>query len=152
MRRKTWRVLFAILAAVWVVAASQLHAEAAKKDFLFGMLLVGPYNDRGWSQAHYEAGKWEQNWLWLGPDWKNINDPDTSTVGFLPGPALSQSARASLEGFIMELASGRLRLFQGPLDYQDGPAFLKAGETATDKQIWYMKQLLKGMEGESKAK
>ena len=31
-------------------------ALAADKPFIFGMLLVGPYNDRGWSQAHYEAG------------------------------------------------------------------------------------------------
>jgi simple sugar transport system substrate-binding protein len=25
-------------------------------EFTFGMLLVGPYNDHGWSQAHYEGG------------------------------------------------------------------------------------------------
>jgi simple sugar transport system substrate-binding protein len=29
---------------------------AEPEEFVFGMLLVGPYNDRGWSQAHYEAG------------------------------------------------------------------------------------------------
>jgi simple sugar transport system substrate-binding protein len=29
---------------------------AAEKPFVFGLLLVGPYNDHGWSQAHYEAG------------------------------------------------------------------------------------------------
>ena len=28
------------------------------KQFVFGMLLVGPYNDHGWSQAHYEAGQY----------------------------------------------------------------------------------------------
>ena len=34
----------------------------AAEPFVFGMLLVGPYNDHGWSQAHYEAGLYvEQN-------------------------------------------------------------------------------------------
>ncbi|HKY83878.1 MAG TPA: hypothetical protein VJ160_03530, partial [Anaerolineales bacterium] len=27
-----------------------------EQPLTFGMLLVGPYNDHGWSQAHYEAG------------------------------------------------------------------------------------------------
>ena len=97
-------------------------------------------------------GKWKQEWLWLGPDWKDINDPDTSTVGFLPGPALPQSVETSLDSFIKDLATGKVQLFKGPLDYQDGTPFLKAGEVASDQQIWYMKQLLKGMIGQSKAK
>jgi simple sugar transport system substrate-binding protein len=97
-------------------------------------------------------GKWKQEWLWLGPDWKDINDPDTSTVGFLPGPALPQSVETSLDRFIKDLATGEVQLFKGPLDYQDGTPFLKAGEVASDQQVWYMKQLLKGMIGQSKAK
>src|SRR5687767_246707 len=28
----------------------------APEPFVFGLLMVGPYNDNGWSQAHYEAG------------------------------------------------------------------------------------------------
>ena len=97
-------------------------------------------------------GKWKQEWLWLGPDWKDINDPDTSIVGFLPGPALPQSVETSLDSFIKDLATGKVQLFKGPLDYQDGTPFLKAGEVASDQQVWYMKQLLKGMIGQSKAK
>src|SRR5512138_2591151 len=32
------------------------------EQFVFGLLMVGPYNDHGWSQAHYEAGQYvEQN-------------------------------------------------------------------------------------------
>src|SRR5262249_43236821 len=27
-------------------------------EFTFGLLMVGPYNDHGWSQAHYEAGQY----------------------------------------------------------------------------------------------
>ena len=30
--------------------------EAAMEEFVFGVILVGPKNDHGWSQAHYEGG------------------------------------------------------------------------------------------------
>ena len=30
--------------------------DAAGEGLVFGMILVGPQNDHGWSQAHYEAG------------------------------------------------------------------------------------------------
>ncbi|RUM40981.1 MAG: BMP family ABC transporter substrate-binding protein, partial [Desulfobulbus sp.] len=30
---------------------------AADKPFTFGLLMVGPANDHGWSQAHFEAAK-----------------------------------------------------------------------------------------------
>jgi simple sugar transport system substrate-binding protein len=96
--------------------------------------------------------QWKREWLWLGPDWKDINNPDTSNVGFLPGPALSKTARLHLDTFIRDLGEERVRLFQGPLYYQDGTPFLKPGESGTDTQIWYMQQLLKGMTGQSKAK
>jgi len=97
-------------------------------------------------------GAWKQEWLWLGPDWKNINSPDTSHVGFLRGQALSVPAQRALDRFIGELASGKAKLFKGPLLYQDGSVFVKAGQNATDHEIWYMEQLLKGMTGPSKAK
>ena len=35
---------------------------------------------------------------------------------------------------------------------QDGKAYLKAGQIASDKEIWYMEQLLQGMIGQSSAK
>ena len=38
-------------------------ASATEKPFVFGLLLVGPYNDHGWSQAHYEAGEYVENHL-----------------------------------------------------------------------------------------
>ncbi|HOO46126.1 MAG TPA: BMP family ABC transporter substrate-binding protein, partial [Deltaproteobacteria bacterium] len=65
---------------------------------------------------------------------------------------LSVDAGKALDTFISGLGAGRINLFTGPLNYQDGSTFLKAGETATDKQIWYMEQLLEGMLGQSSAK
>ncbi|NQV05037.1 BMP family ABC transporter substrate-binding protein [bacterium] len=37
--------------------------EVSGEGFTFGMILVGPQNDRGWSQAHYEAGEYLQEQL-----------------------------------------------------------------------------------------
>jgi simple sugar transport system substrate-binding protein len=98
----------------------------------------------------WRAGTWKQDFEWTGPDWKNINNPDTSAVGFLPGPALKGEALAKVEDFIKGLASGKIVLFQGPLKFQDGSVFLKEGQKANDKQVWYLPQLLEGMTGPSK--
>ena len=97
-------------------------------------------------------GNWKQEWLWLGPDWHDINNPDTSSVGFTPGPALKPEVKKALAEFQKKLGDGSLNLFVGPLYYQDGSVFLSKGEQATDTKIWYMKQLLKGMIGPSSAK
>jgi simple sugar transport system substrate-binding protein len=98
------------------------------------------------------AGKWKPEWTWLAPDWNDINNPKTTTVGFMEGSALSETARKELKKFIKDLGTKKVQLFKGPLKYQDGSMFLKPGEVATDKQIWYMPQLLEGMLGQSSAK
>jgi simple sugar transport system substrate-binding protein len=95
-------------------------------------------------------GEWKQSWTWTNPGWADINDIDHSAIGFVAGAALSQENNAHLQQFIAALGKGELNLFSGPLNYQDGTPFLQAGEKATDKQIWYLKQLLEGMEGASK--
>ena len=96
------------------------------------------------------AGSFKQDFQWLAPDWKDINNADTSIVGFAKGKALSADAATKLDGFIAELAGG-LNLWTGPLNLQDKSAYLKDGEKATDLQVWYLPQLLEGMEGQSVA-
>ena len=98
------------------------------------------------------SGNWKSEWVWQGPDWGDINNPDTSAVGFAAGPALAESVKNALAAFTSGLGKGKIDLFKGPLNYQDGSTFIKAGETADDKQIWYMEQLLEGMAGQSSAK
>jgi len=121
-----------------------------------GICLGVPYFN--WGPAYVKfiktamAGDWTSVWEWVSPDWQDINNPDTSIVGFVAGPALARSATNSLDGFIHDLGAGNVNLFKGPLNYQDGSTFVKAGETATEKQIWYMQQLLEGMDGQSSAK
>ncbi len=79
-KKVVWKVLGGLLAVAFLVAAcapkvveapavepaaEEAEAPAAEEpaaapavpeEFLFGMLMVGPYNDHGWSQAHYDAG------------------------------------------------------------------------------------------------
>ena len=109
-----------------------------------------------WGPSYLKAvqmaadGKWAQYWDWNAPDWANINNADTSAVGFVKGQALSADAAANVDKFIKGLADGSIALFKGPLNFQDGSVFLKDGEAATDLQVWYLSQLLQGMEGEEK--
>jgi simple sugar transport system substrate-binding protein len=96
-------------------------------------------------------GSFTATWQWLGPDWTDITNEDTSAVGWVNGDALAEDAAASLAAFIGDLGSGAVDLYTGPLNWQDGSAFLADGETATDLQIWYAEQLLEGVEGASAA-
>lgn len=137
---------------VWAVPYDYLGACEGASEACLGV----PYFNWGPGYAQLIksslSGNWKSEWLWLGPDWKNINNPDTSIIGFLAGPALSPAAKKALDTFSTELGSGKLNLFKGPLNFQDGSAYLKSGEIATDQQIWYMKQLLEGMAGQSSVK
>jgi simple sugar transport system substrate-binding protein len=96
-----------------------------------------------------KAGTFKSSWDWVAPDWTNINNADTSIVGFEKGAALSADNQAKLDEFIKKLADGSLNLYTGPLSYQDGTDFVAAGAKADDKTIWYTAQLLKGVDGQS---
>jgi len=132
--------------SVWAVPYDFKGACDQAPDICLGV----PYFN--WGPAYVETiqsaidGTFASNFQWNGPDWADINNPDTSAVGFVKGPALSAEAAASLDAFIADLAGG-LNLWTGPLNLQDGTPFLADGEVATDFQVWYLPQLLEGMEG-----
>jgi nucleoside-binding protein len=96
-------------------------------------------------------GTWKSSWDWDGPNWENVNDLDTSAVGYVFGDALTDAEKETLNAFKKGLGDGSINLFVGPLNYQDGTPFLAEGEVATDEQIWYMPQLIEGIIGASKA-
>ncbi len=96
------------------------------------------------------AKTWKPEFTWDGPDWKDINNSDTSAVGWVDGPALKADAKTKVADFIKGLGDGSLDLWKGELKLQDGTVYLKAGEKATDNQIWFLPQLLQGMKGASK--
>lgn len=153
-----------------IVVAGQRAAEgedvyALPYDYLFAcdeapeVCLGVPYFN--WGPAYLETvaavdnGTWEQSWDWLAPDWDDINNLDTSAIGYLPGDALTEDEIAVLDEFIADIAAGAqgeedgLVLWQGPLNLQDGTEYLAEGEVATEEQIWYLPQLLEGMIGAS---
>jgi simple sugar transport system substrate-binding protein len=100
-------------------------------------------------------GSFAPSWDWLAPNWDDLNNPDTSAIGFVKGPGLSEDNGASLDAFIAELATGSLggeegfNLWTGPLNLQDGSEYLAEGTLATAEQVWYLPQLLEGMTGDS---
>jgi simple sugar transport system substrate-binding protein len=136
---------------VWAIPYDYSNAFTASPEINLGV----PYFN--WGPAYVVAAKaamngtWVSHFEWNLPDWKNINNPDTSAVGFNKGKALPPKASAAVDKFIAELASG-LNLWKGPLNLQDGKSYLADGQKATDQQIWYLPQLLQGMEGQSVSK
>ncbi|MCC6615799.1 MAG: BMP family ABC transporter substrate-binding protein [Anaerolineae bacterium] len=50
MSKLTW------LSLLLLIVLSGMSTVAAQDEFIFGMVLVGPKTDQGWSQAHYEGG------------------------------------------------------------------------------------------------
>jgi len=135
---------------VWDVSYDYKDGCKEAEDVCLGV----PYFN--WGPAYLEAvkmvldNKWAQYWKWYGPDWKDLNNADTSAVGFVKGKALSKDASDKLDTYIKGLADGSIKWFEGPLNFQDGSVFLKATGVADDLSVWYFPQLLQGMEGPSK--
>jgi simple sugar transport system substrate-binding protein len=133
---------------VWAIPYDYVGACQEGADVCLGV----PYFN--WGPAYLksitlaETGGFAAAFEWNGPDWTDINNPDTSAVGFEKGAALSADAGTQVDKFISELAGG-LNLWKGPLNLQDSTVYLKDGEVATDLQVWYLPQLLEGMEGQS---
>ena len=133
---------------VWAVPYDYKGACEGANDVCLG---VEYFN---WGPSYVAAlksiqdGTWESSFELVGPDWADINNPDTSMIGFNKGGALSADNAAKIDQFISELGAG-LNLWTGPINLQDGSAYLADGEVATDLQVWYLPQLLEGMEGQS---
>ena len=134
--------------AVWAVPYDFKDACAEGENVCLGV----PYFNWGPSFLSIVKsaadGSFKPTFDWAEPDWKDINNPDTSAVGFSKGKALSAEASTNIDDFISKMSAG-LNLWTGPVNLQDGSPYLKDGEVATDQQIWYLPQLLEGMQGQS---
>jgi len=134
---------------VWAIPYDYEGACAEAEDICLGV----PYFN--WGPAYLDVaqsvidGTYEAEWQWLGPDWSDINNHDTTAIGWITGNGLAAENVDKLDAFTAGLADGSINLFVGPLNYQDGSAFLADGETATDAQVWYLPQLLEGIQGAS---
>ena len=134
---------------VWAIPYDYEGACAEAPEICLGV----PYFNWGPAYVEYakklQDGTFEQEWIWAEPDWADINNIDTTAVGYIKGDALTAEESTQLDEFIAGLADGSIVLFVGPLNYQDGSAYLADGEVATDDQVWYTTQLLEGMTGPS---
>ena len=136
---------------VWAIPYDYKGACAEAPDVCLGV----PYFN--WGPEYVKTlkmvqdGTYTQFWDWVAPDWTDINNPDTSIVGFEKGNALAADNAGKVDTFIAGLGDGSINLFKGPLNFQDGTEYLKDGQVATDQEIWYLPQLLEGMEGPSKS-
>lgn len=97
-------------------------------------------------------GTWEASWDFVAPNWG-----EDSIVGYKFGEGLTEEAKADLEAFIAEMQAfaedpaneGKLFLWDGPLSLQDGTEIVAEGESASLLEVWYLPQLLEGMNGAS---
>nr|PZN57344.1 MAG: BMP family ABC transporter substrate-binding protein [Chloroflexota bacterium] len=151
--------------AVWAIPYDYVDACALGEDVCLGT----PYFR--WGPAYLEIarsvmeGTWEQSWDWLSPDWSDINNPDTSHVGYIMGNGLTEENAELLQDFIDMLAEfatnpmtpenefgiKHIALWEGPLNLQDGTELAPPGQFVDPLDIWYLPQLLEGMIGPSQS-
>ncbi|MGY6706542.1 BMP family ABC transporter substrate-binding protein [Roseinatronobacter sp.] len=86
-------------------------------------------------------GTWE-----AGDVWQGIND---GMVGFAPmSDLIPEDVRAEAEGMIEAIAAGEYHPFTGPLNRQDGSAWLADGEVASDGDLLTMDFYVEGITAE----
>jgi len=96
MTRKRWMSVVALVAAFALVTSACGDDEVSGEGFTFGMILVGPENDRGWSQAHFEAGKYLEETLgatMISLDKVNTADRPDTTVEQVIDDMVEQGAQ-----------------------------------------------------------
>lgn len=102
-------------------------------------------------------GTWESGWDWLAPNWDSVGDPAGTITGFALGEGLTEEQQAQLAEFTAEVAAyatdeaniNTIFLWQGPLNLQDGTVLAAEGEAVDPFDVWYLPQLLEGMDGAS---
>jgi simple sugar transport system substrate-binding protein len=104
-----------------------------------------------------KEGTWTPSWQWFPPDFADLNNAETSPVGYIMGEALNEEQLANLNEYIAEMTAygsdpeNAESIFPwiGPLTLQDGTELAADGEKVPLLDIWYLEQLLDGMTGSS---
>lgn len=142
---------------VWAIPYDFQGACSEAPDVCLGV----PYFHWGPSYVNViqavKDGTWTQSWDWYGPDWSDINNQDTTAVGFVMGTGLDEMKQANLNEFIADLATyatnpfvpDSFALWQGPLSFQDGTELATTNQLVDPLDVWYLPQLLEGMTGAS---
>jgi simple sugar transport system substrate-binding protein len=101
--------------------------------------------------------EWEQSWDWITPNFEDLVDAESNITGFQAGEGLSAENAELLDQFIAEMVEYALDsenaetifLWDGPLNLQDGTELTAEDEATALEDIWYLPQLLEGMDGAS---
>jgi simple sugar transport system substrate-binding protein len=142
---------------VFAIPYSNINGCSIAPDACLG---AAYYN---WGPAYLDTvqkvidGTWEQAWEWWPPDWEDINNPETSIIGYINGDGLPEEVAPMLEAFVAEMAAystnpdnaETMFLWNGPLNLQDGTELAAEGEPVALLDIWFLPQLLEGMIGAS---
>lgn len=134
---------------VWAVPYDYENACDNAPEICLGV----PYFN--WGPSYLETaqqvidGTWTQSWTWLDPHWEDLTDNTQTHVGWLMGPGLTDEQQSTLNEYIDGLAAGDITVWEGPLVLQSGTEYVPEGEVATDEEIWYLPELLQGIEGPS---
>ena len=95
-------------------------------------------------------GKFTQAFVRMKADWGNIDTSTSTGFGWRLGEGANETVKNSLCVFVRGLREGSVNLLTGPINYQDGSVFVPDGTTAKLTDMWYMPQLLEGIDGSSK--
>ena len=103
------------------------------------------------------AGTWTSTWEWIPPRWERFGLEGESPVSFVVGGAFPVGNRTQLREFMFsiedyatnELVPASFPLWQGLIRLQDGTIFANEDELVNILDVWYLPQLLDGMEGAS---
>jgi basic membrane lipoprotein Med (substrate-binding protein (PBP1-ABC) superfamily) len=134
---------------VWSVAYDYAGGCENAPDICLGV----PYFN--WGPAYLKTaqdvvkGTWTQSWDWNSPYWEDLTDNTKTAAGWVDGDGLTGDMATDLHDFIDKLASGEVNVWTGPINLQDGSEYIAAGAVASDDEVWYLPQLLEGMEGPS---
>jgi len=119
--------------------ASDMTAFAPESHLTAILDVWGPYYIER-IQARLD-GSWSADNVWHG-----INE---GMVGFAPmNPRIPDDVRAEAEGMIAAIAAGEYHPFTGPINRQDGTAWLAEGEVAPDGDLLGMGFYVEGMTGD----
>jgi simple sugar transport system substrate-binding protein len=131
---------------VWALPYDHETACERGPDACLGVAYFNWYPEYMKMVKQLEAGTWKPTFGLFGPNWEDMNNPNTGGIGFKVGNAFAHQDK--LNTFIAFLAEGN-NLFTGPLNYQDGSVFLTQGERASVEKIWYQTSLLNGISGQA---
>ncbi len=154
--RKFWLVISLLLVASLVLVACKTTTPeptkepvveptvvtteaptAAPEEFIFGVLMVGPYNDHGWSEAHYQAGLYVESKIpgtkMIYTDKVNTADRPGTTPAQLAEELVAQGAKLiifnsdDMKDSAVEFATDHPEIFvihpSGDNSWKDGMAY-----------------------------